>query len=173
MVEWKTQGPIRSRLIGKAAYERWTKATACRFESCLSNQFSLKLWTALPIQERDDAGCCWRELESCVSWKPVEIVIGPTKTAKWAEGDNWDWKKPFLGLKKSTIRAEDKWHILLRVNDEEMKDVYAMCDGRHRVETIMELAEDKGTELRSERVAKYATGETGETGQNVDIKSEE
>lgn len=103
-------------------------------------------------------------------WKVVEILIGPTKTAKWAEGDDWEWKKPFQELKKSVIRAEDKWHILLKVDDAEVKDIYAMCDGRLRVETVMDLVETK-PETWDQRVAQYMTGETGPTGQNVDIKA--
>jgi len=85
-------------------------------------------------------------VETKTRWKVVEIVIGPTKTAKWAEGDDWDWKKSFLELKKSVVRAEDKWHILLRVDEGEKDAIYAMCDGRFRVETVLEHVEEKKTE---------------------------
>ena len=107
-------------------------------------------------------------VETTSRWKVTEITIGPTKLAKWSEGDDWEWKKPFQELKKSVIRAEDKWHILLRVDEEEKDAIYAMCDGRLKVETLLDLVEEK-TEL-SGRAAQYATGETGQTGQNVDIK---
>jgi hypothetical protein len=83
-------------------------------------------------------------------WKLVEIVIGPTKTAKWAEGEDWDWKKPFLELKKSVIRAEDKWHILLKVDEGEKDAIYAMCDGRLKVESVYEHVEEKEPEKAEE-----------------------
>lgn len=114
--------------------------------------------------------CDTESVETESRWKVVEILIGPTKTAKWAEGEDWEWKKPFQELKKSVIRAEDKWHILLKVEDSEVADIYAMCDGRHKVETVMDLVEGKKPELWPGKVAQYATGETGETGQNVDMK---
>jgi hypothetical protein len=83
-------------------------------------------------------------------WKVVEIVIGPTKNAKWAEGEDWEWKKPFQELKKSVIRAEDKWHILIKVDEEEKDAIYAMCDGRLKVETVMEQVEEKEPEKAEE-----------------------
>ncbi len=82
-------------------------------------------------------------VETKTRWKVVEIVIGPTKTAKWSEGDAWDWKKPFQELKKSVVRAEDKWHILLKVDEGEADAIYAMCDGRLKVETVLEHVEEK------------------------------
>lgn len=82
----------------------------------------------------------------------MEIVIGPTKAAKWAEGDGWDWKKPFLELKKSVVRAEDKWHILLKVDEEEKDSIYTMCDARLKVETVMEHVEEKEPENAKETI---------------------
>jgi hypothetical protein len=82
-------------------------------------------------------------VETESDWKIVEILIGPTKTAQWAEGDEWAWKKPFQELKKSVIRAEDKWHILLKVDEEEKDEIYAMCDGRLKIETLYEHVEEK------------------------------
>ena len=76
-------------------------------------------------------------VETKTRWKVAEITIGPTKTAQWAEGDDWDWKKPFLELKKSVVRAEDKWHILLMVGEGEEDAIYAMCDARLKVETVL------------------------------------
>lgn len=84
--------------------------------------------------------------ETKTRWKVVEIVIGPTKNAKWAEGEDWEWKKPFQELKKSVIRAEDKWHILIKVDEDEKDEIYAMCDGRLKVETVMEQVEEKEPE---------------------------
>lgn len=81
--------------------------------------------------------------ETTSRWKIVEIVIGPTKNAKWSEGDDWEWKKPFQELKKSVVRAEDKWHILLKVDEGETDEIYAMCDGRLKVETVMEHVEEE------------------------------
>ena len=83
--------------------------------------------------------CDTQTVEPTTRWKVVEIVISPTKTARWAEGEDWDWKKPFLGLKKSVIRAEDKWQILLKVDEGEEDAIHAMCDGRLKVETVMEI----------------------------------
>jgi hypothetical protein len=77
-------------------------------------------------------------VETKARWKVVEIVIGPTKTARFAEGADWEWKKPFQALKKSVIRAENEDHILLRVVEEEKDAIYALCDGRHKVETVWE-----------------------------------
>ncbi len=82
-------------------------------------------------------------VEPASRWKVVEIVIGPTKTAKWSEGEEWDWKKPFQELKKSVIRAEDKWSILLKVDEGEKDAIYTMCDARLKVETVMEQVEKK------------------------------
>ena len=82
-------------------------------------------------------------VETETRWKVVEIVIGPTKTAKWSEGEEWDWKKPFQELKKSVIRAEDKWSILLKVDEGEKDAIYTMCDARLKVETVMEQVEKK------------------------------
>lgn len=86
-------------------------------------------------------------VETKTRWKIVEIVIGPTKAAKWAEGGDWDWKKPFLELKKSVVRTEDKWHILLKVDEGEKDSIYAMCDARLKVETVMEHVEEKELEM--------------------------
>jgi len=72
-------------------------------------------------------------------WKPVEFLIGPTKQTKWAEADDWEWKKPFQELKKSTIRIEDQWHIVLTVGEGEADTINKMCDGRFRVEILMGL----------------------------------
>lgn len=100
-------------------------------------------------------------------WKVVQIVISIKKMSRPAPGTDWDWKAPFLQLKKSTVRGENDWNILLQVAEGEEEAIYKLCDGRHQVETVME---EVPQELWSERTAKYATGETGVTGQNVDIK---
>ena len=78
----------------------------------------------------------------------MQIVVGPTKNAIFAEGDDWEWKKPFQDLKKSVIRTEDKWHILLQVDEDEKDEVHTLCDGRHRVESIHEM-EEVGTQCES------------------------
>jgi hypothetical protein len=57
-------------------------------------------------------------------------------------------KKPFLQLKLSTVRAEDQWHILLAVDEEEVEDIYKLCDGRFQVETVMEVANELWSEKR-------------------------
>ncbi len=85
-------------------------------------------------------------METTEDWEPVEVLIGPTKLSKWSEGDEWEWKKPFQELKRSVIRAEDKWHILLKVDEEETDAIYAMCDGRLKVETVMEQVEAEKAE---------------------------
>ena len=79
----------------------------------------------------------------------MEILIGVTKTTKWSEGEEWEWKKPFQELKKSVIRIEDKWHVVLTVDEGEIEEIYAMCDGRHKVETLMNKEEK--TELWADK----------------------
>ncbi len=74
------------------------------------------------------------------------MLIGPSKIVKWAEGDEWEWKKPFQELKKSVIHAEDKWHIRIKVDEDELDDIYAMCDGRLRVETLYARVEPEKAE---------------------------
>lgn len=68
------------------------------------------------------------------------IVISIPKYARWSEGDDWDWKKPFLQLKNHSICDEDKWNIALKISKEDAAAVYGMCDGRHRVKTMIDSA---------------------------------
>jgi hypothetical protein len=71
-------------------------------------------------------------------WKIVNIVISVTKTARFSAKEGWDWKKPFQELKLSTVRAENTWTIVLNVAEKEAETIYALCDARFRVETVME-----------------------------------
>ena len=84
-------------------------------------------------------------------WKPVEFLIGPTKQTKWSEADDWEWKKPFQELKKSTIRIEDQWHIVLTVGEGEADTINEMCDGRFRVETLMALHPAKEEKVEDDK----------------------
>ena len=68
----------------------------------------------------------------------MNIVITVKKTARFSGKDDWDWKKPFKELKLSALRAENTWTLVLNVVEEEAKTIYALCDGRFRVETVME-----------------------------------
>ena len=68
----------------------------------------------------------------------MNIVISVTETARFSAKEGWDWKKPFKELKLSTIRAEETWTILLKLFEQEAKTIYALCDARFRVETVME-----------------------------------
>jgi hypothetical protein len=100
-------------------------------------------------------------------WKVVQIVISIKRMSRPSSGTDWDWKAPFMQLKRSTIRGETEWQLLLQVADGEEKSIYKLCDGRHQVETVME---EVPQELWNERIEKLYQDVTGETGQNVDIK---
>jgi hypothetical protein len=71
-------------------------------------------------------------------WKIVNIVITVTKNARFSAKDGWDWKKSFKELKLSAVRAENTWTMVLNVDEKEAKSIYSLCDGRFRVETVME-----------------------------------
>ena len=106
-------------------------------------------------------------MSGLMRWKVVQIVISIKKMNRPAPGTDWDWKAPFMQLKRSTIRGETEWQILLQVADGEEKSIYKLCDGRHQVETVME---EVAQELWNDRIEKLYKDVTGETGQKVDIK---
>lgn len=85
----------------------------------------------------------------------MNIVITVTKNARFSEKEGWDWKKPFNELKLSTVRAENTWTVVLNVAEKEAKTIYALCDARFRVETVMEKEtvetwEDKVKEIKDD-----------------------
>ena len=84
-------------------------------------------------------------------WKPVEFLIGPTKQTRKAEADDWEWKKPFQELKKSNIRIEDQWHIVLTVGEGEADTINKMCNGRFKVETLMQREPAKEEKVEDDK----------------------
>ena len=73
--------------------------------------------------------------------KIVEVVISLKPTSRGTESAK-DWKVPFKELKFGTVRAEQEWALLLKVDDEHANEVYALADGRFQVETVVELPEE-------------------------------
>lgn len=92
--------------------------------------------------------------EPKTEWKSVEFLITPTKQTRWANDDDWEWKKPFQELKKSTIRIEDPLHIVLTVGEGELDTINQMCDGRFKVETLMQREPMKKKEEKKEEILK-------------------
>lgn len=70
-------------------------------------------------------------------WRIVEIIVTVSPLVRGAPGLE-DWKKPFKELKLSAVRAEREWAILLKVEEKEIPEIYALIDGRFHVETVLE-----------------------------------
>lgn len=66
----------------------------------------------------------------------MDITIAVPRMGRDGKGEK-NWKEPFKKLKLSKIRAEDEWHILLRVNAKDAKRIHKFTADRLTVETVM------------------------------------
>jgi hypothetical protein len=71
--------------------------------------------------------------------KPTELLFGPNKNARFSEGEDWDWKKPFIAVKGITVKAADRWHLLLTGDESVIAALNELLDGRFKTETFFEF----------------------------------
>ena len=91
-----------------------------------------------------------------MEWKIPQILISVTRTARWTQGDDWDWKTRFASL-KSTVKASDPWRMLLDVAEGEADAIHALCDGRFQVETTYEPIKEDDPQLASETASETSS----------------
>jgi len=54
--------------------------------------------------------------------------------------------KPPSPLLHGIGEPKQQWHILIKVHEDEKDTVYALCDGRHKVETLLEPVQEEPEE---------------------------
>lgn len=82
-----------------------------------------------------------------MTWTPKFMLIQPTKTSKWAEVEKWDWKAPFRELTHTKIKEGNDNALLLEIDDRDYKDLLELCDGRFKVEILMEEMKEEDNKV--------------------------